>query len=197
MRRVADMADPPQDAHEAEVEQVDWSVIRAIARRRLASRMGGFRAEDLEDAAQDCCEAYLEFIRRSGTPRSPEGLLFSIVRAIAADAVNRRRAELAAQRNPELVALLYMAEDPYREAVALYETIVFLVREYFRLKRVACLPLADVKAAKGSLKDYAQICGVSQSQVLKEWSRCAQLIRDAVRGGRLRIPWVPPPRRGR
>lgn len=190
------MANPPDDAHRADA-QVDWNVVGAIARRRLARHMGGFSIEDLEDATQDCCKAYLTCIRRIGTPRSPEGLLFTIVRAVAADAVNDRQAERIAKRSPEFLARLYPDEDPYRVAVVAYERTVFLVREYFGLKRAKCMALADVKATKGSLKEYASSHELSHTQVLKEWSRCAQLIRDAVRSGRLQIPWNPPARQGR
>lgn len=188
------MVEPPQDPREAYLASVDWNAVRASARRGLAPRMKGFTAEDLEDAIQDVSEGYLEFIRRSGAPRTPEGLLLTIVRAVAAGSVNRKKTERRAHENPELRARLYTDDDSERAALEAYVTTCFLMREYLRLKRAPCVVLADLKARNGSLKEHARTSGLSYDKVRQDWSRCAKVVRDAVRSGRLRIPWMPPPR---
>jgi DNA-directed RNA polymerase specialized sigma24 family protein len=188
------MGDPPQDPSDSVALGVDWDAVSSSARRGLAARMGGFRTEDIEDSVQDACTAYFLFVRRNGAPpHSPESLLFKIVRGIAANAIRRRQRERAALSNPELGASLYSTDE--RNLFEALETTVFLLREYFLLKKAACAELADLRARDGSLKDHANAKGISHDTTRQDWSRCAKLIRDAVRSGRLRIPWMPPPPR--
>ena len=188
----ADMAEPPQDP--VDTVGVDWNSVRVSARRGLSARMGGFRTEDIEDSVQEACTAYFLFVRRNGAPpHSPESLLFKIVRGIAANAIRRRQRERAALSNPELGASLFSTDE--QNLLEALEATVFLLREYFLLKKAACAELADLRARDGSLKDHANAKGISHDKARQDWSRCAKLIRDAVRSGRLRIPWMPPPPR--
>jgi len=183
--------DPPRPH-----DDLDWEALRDRARRRLRARLSGFGATDLEDAVQDVAQRVVEFMRRHGPPDSIDALLLSIVRAVAADAIRRRQRDRAV-RTGEVTTWL---DDPSvdgdeREVLEEYVAIVYQVREYFRLRRAGCLPLAEAKSRGESLKEFAARERTSYDLVRQAWSRCVKLIHDAMRRRRLRLPWLTPRRR--
>jgi len=190
------MASTPRPPHEDELRALDWQALRASAHRRLRARMSGFSSQDLEDAVQDVAERMVEFVRRRGRPDAPEGLLVSIVRGVAADAIARRQRDRTIHVPDDGNRLEQFAADPEEDDVLEeYRRIVFHVREYFRLKRAGCVPLAEAKSRGESLKTYAEREGVSYDQVRQAWSRCVKLIHDAIHRNRLQLMWQVPSER--
>ena len=187
---------PPPPDHEDALRSLDWPALTASARRRLRARMSGFGAQDIEDAVQEVSERMVKFVRRHGRPDSPEGLLLRIVRAVAANAIHRRQRERALQSGDLATWLDEPPGDGSEEHVLEeYRRIAFSVREYFRLRRAGCLPLAEAKSRGESLKEHAARQRQSHEQVRQAWARCRRLILDAIRRNRLRIDWVLPRRR--
>lgn len=190
------MAPTPPPPHEDEPHGLDWEALRQGARRRLRARMSGFSPQDIEDGVQDVVGRMVAFVRRHGRPDSPEGLLMSLVRAVAANAIRRRQRERALQSGEIATWLGEPSEDGAEQGVLEeYRRIVFHVREYFRLKKSGCLPLADAKSQGMSLKEHAARERLSYEQVRQTWSRCVRLIHDAMRKHRLRIAWLTPDRK--
>jgi len=190
------MAESSHPPHEAEVNKLDWEAIRDGARRRLRARLSGFNSTELEDAVQIVCEQMIKFVRRRGLPEKPEGLLMRIVRAVAADTIEQRQRDRALERGDLAYWLGEFASGSDEEAVLEeYRQIVFHVREYFRLRRARCLPIADSKARGETLKEHAARNHHSYEKVRQAWSRCVKLIHDAMRKNRLRLAWLAPRKR--
>ena len=61
--------------------------------------------------------------------------------------------------------------------------------EYWKLKRAGCVALAEVKKRGKTLKEYAAEHGLSHDKVRQDWVRCAQLVVEAIRKGRLKLDW--------
>ena len=183
----------PPSPDDSEFAGLDWDALRASAARRLRARLGGFGPQDLEDAVQEVLERFLGFTRRHGPPHTPEGLLFRLVRIVAANAIARRQRERAIEQG-----VVPIWRDPSGtdtgddEILEEYQRVVFHVREYFRLKRAGCVKLADVKSRGESLKDHAAHAGISYDEVRQAWSRCVRLIHDAMRANRLQLHWLKP-----
>lgn len=190
------MASPPPDPPEHDLAAIDWAALRASARRGLRARMNGFNHDDIEDAASDVVDRFLRFVRRHGPPHTPEGLLFELVRRVAANQiVNRQRDRALAQAALSSGVLTDHAEMDEDEILVEYANIVFHVQAYFRLKKAECATLADAKSRGESLKAHAAERGLSYEKIRQDWSRCVKLIHDAMRAKRLRLPWPTPPRR--
>lgn len=180
-----------QPPYEDPLRRLDWKALHASARRLLRGRMSGFEPQEIEDAAQEVAKRMVEFVHRRGDPESPGGLLVSMVRAVSADAIARRRRDRTIiTRVPDAEPL--MVESPLEEEQEIleeYRNIAFHVLEYLRLRRASCLPLADAKSKGESLKDVAERLGFSYAQVRQAWARCVKVIHDAIRRRRLRIAW--------
>jgi len=186
-------SDPPR---QDDVDDLDWDALRDRARRRLRARLSGFGATDLEDAVQDVAQRVVEFVRRHGRPDSLDALLLHLVRAVAADAIRRRQRDRAVQTGEVATWLDEPSVDGHEEEVLEeYRVIVFHVREYLRLRRAGCVPIADAKSRGESLKEFAARERTSYDMVRQAWSRCVKLIHDAMRRRRLRLPWLTPRRR--
>jgi DNA-directed RNA polymerase specialized sigma24 family protein len=184
------MASTPQPPNDDVLKELNWDSLQASARRRLRARLSGFGTHDLEDAVQDVAERLVRFVRRHGSPESPEALLVHIVRAVASDAIKRRQHE---RRLGTGQVRTWVEDSPQAdgedEILEEYVLIVFHVREYLRLRRAHCLPLADAKARGESLKEFALRQKRSYEGVRQAWSRCVRLIHDAIRRKRLRLSW--------
>ena len=192
------MAATPPEPFEDEVAAIDWAALRASASRLVRMRMRGFSAEDIEDAAGIVSDRYLQFVRRQGRPDSPEGLLADLCRKVAANAVRRRQRERERLAGPPPEwAGGTSPEDDEAEVLQAYQTIVFMVREYFALRRAQCTPIAEAKAAGEPLKTFAERTQQSYEKVRQDWSRCVKLIHQAMRRNRLRLPWPSPPNKRR
>ena len=192
MRCDADMLETSHVPCEAEFG-VNWLFVYASARRFLAANMGGFRPEDLEDAAQEVCERLLTFVRRNGPPRSLESIVYVIAHRVAANAVTRLVRQKKLRGDPEIPDRIHPDQEPERRLQEAIQTAVFLIREYLLLRRASCVELLDLKLSGGQFATYAAACGRSQGQVRQAWERCMQGVREAVRRGRLPIPWLPSP----
>jgi DNA-directed RNA polymerase specialized sigma24 family protein len=180
-----------------QLERLDLGALRSLALRRLRARLGGFEPAEIENAAQEAMLGFTEAVRRSGIERSPEGLVVQIARNVAADMIKGRQRERALFRVYDRETWRGQSgfEDDEEVSEHIQRTAFFLI-EYWKLKRARCLPLADVKKLGKSLKEYAHDHGLSYDQVRQEWSRCARLVVDAVRRGRLKLDWQLPPATG-
>ena len=187
----ARMAVAMTPSHEDTPQPMDWEELLAAARRLLRARMRGFSAHDIEDAVQEFAAGWVKFEKKNGPPDHPEGLLVRIVRAVAANAIACRQRERALARQ-DIRAWLGEGGSPDDDVVEQYQVIVFHVREYFRLKRAGCVPLADAKSQGESLKDYAARLEQSYEKIRQAWSRCVRLIHEAMRRKRLRLEWPTP-----
>jgi hypothetical protein len=171
--------------------------LHSLALRRLRGRLGGFEAPEIENAVQDVMLGFTEAVRRSGIERSAEGLVVQIARNVAADMIKGRQRERAGvrayEREPNEGSAGLADEGELVERTC--RTAFFLI-EYWKLKRVRCIPLADVKKLGKSLKEYALEHGLSYEKVRQDWSRCVRLLFDAIRKGRLKVDWHLPPATG-
>jgi DNA-directed RNA polymerase specialized sigma24 family protein len=182
--------------HENELPKLDWESFRAMAGRRLRARMTGFNQQEIEDAVQDVTERFIKFLRRRGMPEHPDGLLVRIVRAVAANAIERRQRERALQAGDISTWLDEPSwADIEEHVLEQYRLIVYSVLAYFKLKKAGCVPLANAKASGESLKDYATRLKVSYQRERMRWSRCVKLIHEAMRRNRLRLNWPTPRKR--
>jgi len=187
------MAASKDPDHEDELPKLDWDDLRAMAGRRLRARLSGFSQQDIEDAVQDVTERLVKFIHRHGMPDHLGGLLIRIVRAVAADAIERRQRERALERGDISTWLDEPSwADVEEHVLEQYRLIVFSVLAYFKLKRAGCVPLANAKASGESLKEYAARLKVSYQRERMRWSRCVKLIHEAMRKNRLRLNWPTP-----
>jgi DNA-directed RNA polymerase specialized sigma24 family protein len=157
--------------------------------------MIGLPAEDLEDASQDVCRKLVEFLRKNGPPRSLEGIVCVIAHRVAADAVKRYARDKRLASDPEIGTRIHPPLDTERRLRDAIETAVFLIREYLLLKRAPCVELLDLKLGGHKFSTFAVSRGVSPDQVRQTWERCMERVREAVRKGRLQIPWMPSPSR--
>jgi DNA-directed RNA polymerase specialized sigma24 family protein len=175
---------------EDQLEGLDLNALRSLALRRLRGRLGGFEAAEIENAGQDVMLGFTESVRRRGIERSAEGLVVQIVRNVAADMIKERQRERAGVRAYEREADEGSAgfQDEEELSERIRRTAFFLI-EYWKLKRAPCIPLADVKKLGKSLKEYAHEHGLSYDKVRQDWSRCARLVLDAIRKGRLKLDW--------
>ena len=190
------MSASSQPPHEDELQKLDWEAIRESSRRRLRPRLGGFSTTELDDAVGAACERMVKFVRRRGLPDSPEGLLVRIVRAVAADFIAQRQRDRALIRGDVATWLGEWEPRPDEDDVLEeYRQIAFHVREYFKLRRAGCLPIADAKARGETLKEHAARNHDSYEQVRQAWSRCVRLIHEAMRMNRLRLAWPTPRKR--
>lgn len=178
---------------EEALAQLDWDALRAGARRRLRARLSGFSAQDVDDATQDVLADMVTFVKRHGPPERPEGLLVCIVRAVAADVIGGRQRDRALTSSyGETWLEQQLLPADVRDVLLLYRENSFHIREYFRLKRAECLPLADAKSRGESLKDHAASGGQSYTQIRQAWSRCVRFVHEAMRRDRLRLAWPTP-----
>ena len=185
----------PPPPHDDELGKLDWPALLKSARRLLRYKLSGFQPQDIDDAVQVVSERMVVFARRNGLPRSPEGLLVHIVRAVASDTIKQRsqeRSRIESEVAPDFPAP--GNEDDGEAEEALVHDF-FLVRQYLALRRSLCLPGFDARARGESPKEYAARTGVSYDQVRQSWSRCVRFVREAVDKGRLRLGSVPPRRR--
>jgi len=173
--------------------ELDWEALRALARSRLRARLSGFSAQDVEDATQDVLAHMVTFVKRHGPPERPEGLLVRIVRAVAADAIDGRQRDRAftCSYSETLLEQRLLPAD-VQEILLRYRESSFHIREYFRLKRAECVPLADAKSRGESLMDHAARGGQSYPQIRQAWSRCVKFVHEAMRRNRLRLTWPTP-----
>lgn len=188
------MAEPPQVHGDAE-GRVDWNGVRQRALGTLYPRMGGFRVDDIEDAAQKVSEECLQFVRRNGEPRSIDAVVCVIAQRIAADEVKRRVRERRVLGDDEAVRRLHPPQDA--ELYEAIETTVFLIRGYYLLRHAPCVELLDVRLQGVTLESHAKARGLSSGQVRQRWERCMNKVREAVWRGRLRIPLEFPDPRSR
>jgi len=187
------MAAETTPTFEQALAQLDWDALRAGARRRLRARLSGFSAQDVDDATQDVLADMVGFVRRNGLPEHPEGLLVCLVRAVAADVIGGRQRERAFHcRYSEAWLEQQLLPADVQEILQRYRENSFHILEYFRLKRAACVPLADAKSRGESLKDHAARSGLSYLQIRQAWSRCVRLIHDAMRSHRRHMAWTTP-----
>jgi DNA-directed RNA polymerase specialized sigma24 family protein len=178
---------------EDQLEGLDLNALRSLALRRLRGRLGGFEAAEIENAGQDVMLDFTEAVRRRGVERSAEGLVVQIVRNVAADMIKGRQRQRAGasayERETGNDSAGPQDEEEFSERI---RRTAFLLIEYWKLKRARCIPLADVKKLGKSLKEYAHERGLSYAKVRQDWSRCARLVLDAIRKGRLRLDWYLP-----
>jgi DNA-directed RNA polymerase specialized sigma24 family protein len=187
------MAAETTPTFEEALAQLDWSELRAAARSRLRARLSGFCAQDIDDATQDVLTHMVTFVKRHGPPERPEGLLIKIVRAVAADAIGGRQRDRAFNSSyGETWLEQQLLPADVREVLRRYRENSFHVREYFRLKRAECVPLADARSRGESLKDHAARGGQSYPKIRQAWSRCVKMVHDAMRRNRLRLAWPTP-----
>ena len=169
---------------------IDWKAVQARARSCLAPRLGGFCIDDIEDAAAKVREECLQFVRRSGPPRSIDAIVYVIAQRVAADEIKRRVRERRALGSSDVISVLHPPNDlDLYEAI---ETTVFLIRGYYLLKHAPCVELLDVKLQGVTFEAHARSRGLNPGQVRQRWERCMQKVREAVRRGRLRLPLVFP-----
>ena len=179
------MAEPPQGPADAE-SLIDWKAVHSRARRVLFLRMGGFRVEDIEDAAQKTCGECLQYVRRDGAPRSIDAIVNVIAVRVAADEIKRRVRDRKVLLDAQLPDALYPPQDgDLYEAI---ETTVFLIRGYYLFVHAPCVEILDARLQGVTFETQAQSRGVTPTLLRKRWERCMDKVREAVRRGRLRIP---------
>lgn len=180
----------PDSPFEPELQRLDLEALRRIALHRLRARLQGFDAAEIENAAQEVLLGLTQVVRRSGIRTSAEAIVVQIARNVAADMIGKRRRERGLQQALQGDSAPFRP-DPEQEEEILeaVRRMAFFVKEYYRLRRAGCLPLAEAKQRGESLKAFALAQGLPYDKVRQDWSRCAKLIHDAIRMGRLRLDW--------
>jgi DNA-directed RNA polymerase specialized sigma24 family protein len=178
---------------EDQLERLDLKALHSLARGRLQGRLDGFEAAEIENGVQEVMLGFTETVRRSGIERSAEGLVVQIVRNVAADMIKERQRERVGVRAYEREPVEHSEglQDEEELSESIRRTAFFLI-EYWRLKRARCIPLAEVKKLGKSLKEHAHEHGLSYAKVRQDWSRCARLVLEAIRKGRLKVDWYLP-----
>lgn len=164
-------------------------------RRRVASLLRGWSAEEIEDVTQDVIYKVLRFLDRSGPPENMEGLLTVIARRTVVERIRARARRPAHEVFTEETAAPH--DETEQEDLAELEEAVhwraFQVIEFFRENAAGCLDLAEARGRGLDFKRLAEQTGQSHQALLQRWVRCRRRLRAAIAGGR--IPWDGPWRR--
>jgi len=176
------MTDAKTPEHHEQLPRLDWETFRALAGRRMRALLADFGELDIDRALQDVSERMVKFRRLHPFPERPEVLLIRVVRAVSAEAIERRQRERALQIGDVSTwlgePLVYDLDEPVVEhtRAILLDTLIFM-----RLKKAGYMPLAVAIANGESPKDYAARRKLSLPRVRRQWSRCAGLIREGIR----------------
>lgn len=174
---------------------LDWQGLRASVRRRVASLLRGWSAEEIEDVTQDVLFKLLRFLERSGSPDNVEGLLTVISRRTVVERIRARARRPAHEPFSEETAAA-PDETDHEELAEIEATVhwrAFQVIEYFRANAAGCLDLAEARGRGIDFKRLAEQTGQSHQALLQRWARCKRRLRAAIAGGKL--PWDRPDRR--
>lgn len=173
---------------------LEWLQLLELARQRLRARLRDWPMQDIDDLAQDVMANTLDFVRRNGPPRSPEGLVSVIARRRAADAIQDE--EMARHREISLDSVTPTLEGPLSEselAEILEEQAwtAFVVSAFFRSAAAhrECMAIAEAKRDGIDLRQFAEVRGQSHDAVRQRWSRCLDSLEEAITRGDLRIDW--------
>lgn len=172
------MAEPRDPSFEG----LDWAEIRTSVSRRLSYQLRGWEPSDIEDATQDVVLRLMHFLRRTGSPRSLDGIVTVIARRTAIERIRirSRRPESQPIREGDSVAL---DEATRYELLELEEEVTwkaFQVREFFRLHQTPCVELAEGRSNGIDFKQLAEATGQSHLALLQRWARCMKRLRTAI-----------------
>jgi DNA-directed RNA polymerase specialized sigma24 family protein len=162
--------------------EIRWDEARRFLRGRLAYRVRGIPADELEDLTQEALIRLLRVVRREGV-RNLEALMNHIVELTRNDFLKRKMRRQS--REQPLDDLAHVVSDPAGDAASHLEAIeqdpsrlAFLVLEFVRRVRPGALSLCESKMRGRSLEETAREQGRTPAAVRKEWSRVAQQFRD-------------------
>jgi RNA polymerase sigma factor (sigma-70 family) len=175
------MADSFPDPPPPEPE-VDWNAVRRTVRDAIRSQLGRAEPALVEDLTQHALIGVLRALRREPA-RDLSALARTIARSTAIDEIRRlqreRRGLSAWQSEPSRRETQDHPSDLRLEDQP--ELLWFLLVEHFRIHNAPCHALAQMYVEQGDWRGAAEALGVSYDAVRKQWSRCSQAFRLAMR----------------
>lgn len=160
--------------------EIDWTTARALMRERIAAQMGSCEPDELEDLTQEGL-IQLHRLARRETPRNLGGVITVVARSVAIDEIRRR------QRRRRRFAEWDSAREQAEQAPSPpdqggeTELLWFLMLEFFRRHKAACLTLAQVYSEHGNWRNVAENVGRGYEAVRQQWARCTRVFREALR----------------
>ena len=159
---------------------IDWRDARRRMKGVIQHHLDRVSAEDLEDLASQALVDLLRAHRADGPIRNLSGLIQVIGRTTAIDEIRRRKRERA--RGPlQTLDPTKLPELPADEWDDRFETLWFLMLEFFRVHKSSCRDLALSYAELGDWNAVANAQGRGCDAVRKQWSRCTTLFRDELK----------------
>lgn len=158
--------------------QIPWTEARTFLRECIATRHRPRDAATLEDLTQEALVRLLRVIRREEVANM-NGLMYEIARRTWIDHIRREKRVRVlierAERDGESIRSPHDGDfgDPL-------ERLRFMILEYFRTNRAPCHAIALVYFEGQDWKTVAGRMGRPYSAIRKQWSRCIQVLRDAL-----------------
>lgn len=175
-------------------QQLDWPALQQLARRLLRHRLGGFDPDDLDDAVSETQLRCLRWIRRAGPPRSDVAMVCQVARGVAADWIRRKRDRPPhdALEDPDEAHFGATDEREMLDALDELRWWLFVMVGLMSGRHEHCADIAAALGRGARLSDHAAEIGVPEPRVRQWWHRCRRVVTDAIRQGRLRLPWRGP-----
>lgn len=162
--------------------EIDWHEAQCFLRERIAAELHRDDRDVLEDLTQQSLVRLVRAVRRA-PPENLRGLMHAIARRTCIDhARARERWRLlvtnAGDSDLDPEALSAADTDPLGDPA---DRLRFIVMEFFRTRRAACLELAGPYFEGLDWQAVAVRLGRSHAAVRQQWSRCVRHLRDAAR----------------
>jgi RNA polymerase sigma factor (sigma-70 family) len=158
--------------------QIPWAEARTFLRECIATRHRPRDAATLEDLTQEALVRLLRVIRREEVANM-NGLMYEIARRTWIDHIRReKRGGLLLQRaQRDMESAASPQDGDFGDPL---ERLRFTILEYFRASRAPCHAIALVFFEGQDWKTVAARMGRPYTAIRKQWSRCIQVLRDAL-----------------
>jgi DNA-directed RNA polymerase specialized sigma24 family protein len=161
----------------------DWDQIRKALSRTLARKLFRVDRATLDDLTSEAVIRLLHATRR-GAIHNIDGLMETIAQRTVVDFLRRRRlgegpGGIDVHDDPDNPLLPMTPTDD--EWPLSRDRVEFVVLEFFESQNSGCLILARHFFVEHNWLEVARITGRTHTAILKQWSRCLELLRKTAR----------------